>query len=71
MIEKLKMLLIILCLIGLGFCIYDLIVGSRPKAYEIWDKGEYNGKCFVAVWHEVSPEEYIGLDIGDEYIIKE
>ena len=40
---------------------------TTPEPWEISGKYETNGKCFVEVWHEVTPEEYIGLDVGDEY----
>ena len=40
---------------------------ATPAPWEISDKCEVDGKCYVQVWHEVTPEEYIGLDIGDEY----
>ena len=40
---------------------------TEPEPWEISGKYEVNGKCFVEVWHEVTPEEYIGLDVGDEY----
>ena len=40
---------------------------TTPAPWEISGKCEVDGKCYVQVWHEVTPEEYIGLDIGDEY----
>ena len=40
---------------------------ATPSPWEISGKCEVDGKCYVQVWHEVTPEEYIGLDIGDEY----
>ena len=40
---------------------------TAPEPWEISGKCEANGKCYVEVWHEVTPEEYIGLDVGDEY----
>ena len=40
---------------------------TTPAPGEISGKCEVDGKCYVQVWHEVTPEEYIGLDIGDEY----
>ena len=38
-----------------------------PEPWEINGKCEAGGKYYVEVWHEVTPEEYIGLDVGDEY----
>ena len=37
---------------------------------EIVNKYEENGKCFVEVQIEITPEEYIGYDIGDDYTAK-
>ena len=41
-----------------------------PIPSQVEDKFERDGRCFVEIWVEVTPEEYIGLDIGDEYEIK-
>lgn len=38
-----------------------------PQPYAVTDKAEYDGKCYLAIEVEISPEEYIGYDIGDEY----
>lgn len=38
-----------------------------PKAMQIIDKYEADGKCYIQTWIEITPEEYIGYDIGDEY----
>ena len=54
----------------IGLAIYAAIT-KKPEPYEVWDKCENNGKYYVQVWMEVSPEDYIGLDIGDEYQIRE
>ena len=53
-----------LIIIGIIFLTKNDVV---PQPWEISGKCETNGKYFVEVWHEVTPEEYIGLDIGDEY----
>ena len=37
-----------------------------PKPMQVTDKYEAKGKCYIQTWIEVTPEEYIGLDIGDE-----
>ena len=44
--------------------------GPTPEPSQVEDKFERDGRCFVEIWVEVTPEEYIGLDIGDEYEIK-
>lgn len=38
-----------------------------PKEMQIVDKYEADGKCYIQTWIEITPEEYIGYDIGDEY----
>ena len=38
-----------------------------PKTMQIVDKYEADGKCYIQTWIEITPEEYIGYDIGDEY----
>lgn len=43
---------------------------AAPEPSQVEDKFERDGRCFVEIWVEVTPEEYIGLDIGDEYEIK-
>ena len=43
---------------------------SKPQQdlkYGITDKYELQGKLYINIQIEVSPEEYIGYDIGDEY----
>lgn len=40
---------------------------DEPTTYPIVDKYEHNGKCYVEIVVEISPEEYIGYDVGDEY----
>ena len=42
-----------------------------PKSMQIVDKYEAEGKCYIQTWIEITPEEYIGYDIGDEYQIRE
>lgn len=38
---------------------------------EVEAKDEIGGRCYVQTWIEVSPEKYIGLDIGDEFSLDE
>lgn len=42
----------------------------KPESHQITDKCEVDGKCYIETWIEVTPEEYIGLDIGDPYPIE-
>ena len=42
-----------------------------PVPLEVVDKCEVDGKCYIETWIEVDPMDYIGLDIGDEYTVKE
>ena len=44
---------------------------SEPTTYPIVDKYEHGGKCYLAIEIEISPEEYIGLDVGDEFEVTE
>lgn len=61
------MLLVILAMI-LNIAEADRAANAPElEPYEIVDKYEEDGRCYVEIWHEVTPEEYIGLDIGDEY----
>lgn len=41
---------------------------SNPKPSQVEAKYERDGRCFVEIWVEVTPEEYIGLDVGDEFV---
>lgn len=38
-----------------------------PEVMQIVDKYEADGKYYIQTWIEITPEEYIGYDIGDEY----
>ena len=58
---------IILSLIILATCAAQ---EPTPEPSQVEAKFERDGRCFVEIWVEVTPEEYIGLDIGDEYEIK-
>lgn len=41
--------------------------GDFPQLLEVVNKTEEGGKYYIEVLMEVSPEEYIGLDIGDTF----
>lgn len=66
-------LLMLAFIIGFGIARPYLLNHFERKVepFEVWNKAEKDGRCFVQVWIEVTPEEYIGLDIGDEYEVKE
>lgn len=38
---------------------------KTTDSYQIVNKTEQEGRYYVEVWLEVTPEEYIGLDVGD------
>lgn len=59
--KKLAIILFIMICILTG-CIIDDFDG-----YSIIDKYESDGRCYLNLEVEVTPEEYIGYDIGDEY----
>lgn len=40
---------------------------EAPETRQIVNKYEADGKCYIQTWIEITPEEYIGYDIGDEY----
>lgn len=62
----------LICFVIVSFIILATCVtqGPTPVPSQVGDKVEKDGRCYVSVWVEVTPEEYIGLDIGDEYEIK-
>ena len=56
-----------LILLAIALMMLTACTKSEPTTYPIVDKYEHNGKCYLAIEIEVSPEEYIGYDVGDEY----
>lgn len=47
-------------------------IQEPPIPLQVVNKYETNdGRCYVETWIEVSVDEYIGLDIGDEFSIDE
>lgn len=44
---------------------------ESPRPYQVTDKDEFGGRCYVQTWIEVTPEDYIGLEVGDEFEVKE
>lgn len=71
--EKVLFVLTIICLliaIVSGFFFYN---EEKKKTSgitgQITDKYEVDNKCYILLEIETTPENYIGLDIGDEYEI--
>ena len=57
-----RLILLAIALMTLTACEKD-----EQTAYPIVDKYEHNGKHYIAIEREVTPEEYIGYDVGDDY----
>ena len=58
----------VVLLIGIGALALKLCKPPEPQAIgSVVDKYEGEGKCFIEVQVEITPEEYIGYDIGDKY----
>ena len=57
--------------VAMGLFITEAIHKSEPKQHYVTDKAEFNGRCYVQTWVEVTPEDYIGLDVGDEFEVTE
>lgn len=51
----------------LGLALGRWTVAEEPNPLHVTGKSEVDGKCYVQTWVEVTPEEYIGLDVGDEF----
>ena len=67
-IYEILMITQIICLLLLtAGAFYKNIKIEAPEARQIVDKYEADGKCYIQTWIEITPEEYIGYDIGDEY----
>ena len=45
------------------------VIKPDPASYWITNKYEYNGHYYVDIQVEISADDYIGYDIGDEYIM--
>ena len=53
-----------------GMNAFERELNAPPKAYPIVSKHEQDDKCYLMIEVEVSPEEYIGYDTGDEYELR-
>lgn len=71
-VKKLIWAVLIISLAAITWMIQDSWHYAKPdpKAMQIVDKYEADGKCYIQTWIEITPEEYIGYDIGDEYEVK-
>lgn len=59
-----------LLIIGSILMVATALMSTTVNVYDpyvVIGKHEHNGKCYIQTWIEVTPEKYIGLDIGDEY----
>lgn len=67
--KKLLILTMALALLSIALTTTNILryENPKPEPQHITDKCEVDGKCYVETWIEVTPEEYIGLDIGDPY----
>lgn len=65
-----SLIIIIVCnIITAGLILYAERNKHHPKPYYVTDKAEFENRCYIQTWIEVEPEEYIGLDVGDECVI--
>lgn len=60
-----------LFIIAIAVIIGSLVIFSKPDPASYWitNKYEYNGHYYVDIQVEISADDYIGYDIGDEYIM--
>lgn len=69
--SKKAILALVLALISIALTTVNIMrtvyENPKPEPHQITDKCEVDGKCYIETWIEVTPEEYIGLDIGDPY----
>ena len=50
------------------------LISTTVNVYDpfvVIGKHEHNGRYYIETYIEVDPEEYIGLDVGDEYEVSE
>ena len=68
--KHLAIITIILFVTTLALLIFILFFNNDQfNEYPIVDKYEIDGKTYIDVQIEITPDEYIGLDIGDDYVI--
>jgi hypothetical protein len=66
-----KCLYIIALVVIIGSLVRSVAIFNKtdPASYWITNKYEYNGHYYVDIQVEISADDYIGYDIGDEYIM--
>lgn len=70
--QRYDLWVMLICLFLTFAIVISVSVTHRAeKTYQVIDKYESENKCYVIVPIEVTPEEYIGYDIGDEYEVSE
>lgn len=74
--RTLALILATVSLILASFCsgfVFGMVTVPEPSPVEgqVNDKYENDGRCYVQTWVEVTPEDYIGLDVGDEFEVTE
>ena len=73
--KKVIQILILITVFWAGCVVSGLMLVAQPKdepkPYYVTDKAEVDGRCYVQTWVDVTPEEYIGLDVGDEFEVTE
>lgn len=70
--RTLALILATVSLILSSFCsgiVFGRVTATEPAPVvgQVNDKCEVDGRCYVQTWVEVTPEDYIGLDVGDEF----
>lgn len=64
-------LIIVLVALSFGVGLVDLFTPEKkPTPLQVVDKYEGDGKYYVETWVEVDVNDYIGLDIGDEFEVE-
>lgn len=60
-----------LFIIAIVLIMGSLVMCGKPDLASYWitNKYEYNGHYYVDIQVEISADDYIGYDIGDEYIM--
>lgn len=71
-LEKAYIYISILFILVAGMWVGRATVSEEsPRPYQVTDKDEFGGRCYVQTWVEVTPEDYIGLEVGDEFEVTE
>lgn len=72
--NRTKIMIFLLNIIAIGLILAVVMVSKTPqktaKICPVLNKTEANGKYYLEVALEVSGEEYIGYDVGDDYALE-